>query len=93
MKEASEGKLNRTNPLGTERGVRQASSRLRALAARLEHQASLIRNGGFNPQAEAQAGRLADEAFAIRWALRRIAPEVEQVGQVFAALRTLDGQR
>lgn len=61
--------------------------RLRALAARLDHQAALIRNGGFNPDAEAQAGGLADEAFAIRWALRQIAPETEAVGQVFDAVR------
>ena len=57
-------------------GAREVSrhrARLRALAARLDHQAALIRNGGFNPQAEAQAGRLADDAFAVRWALNRIA--------------------
>lgn len=73
--------------------VRRAMARLRDLAARLEHQASLIRNGGFNPQAEAEAGRLADDAFAIRWALRRIAPETEAVGQVFAALQGLGENR
>ena len=67
--------------------ARRALGRLRALAGRLEHRASLIRNGGFNPQAEAEAGRLADDAFAIRWALRRIAPERETVGQVFDALQ------
>ena len=75
------------------RDARRASSRLRGLAARLEHQASLIRNGGFNPHAEAEAGRLADDAFAIRWALRRIAPETEQLGQTFAALRSLGTPR
>jgi hypothetical protein len=68
---------------------RRALGRLRALAARLDHQASLIRNGGFNPKAEAEAGRLADDAFAIRWALRRIAPETEAVGQVFEALHAI----
>ena len=61
--------------------------RLRRLAERLDHQAALIRNGGANMNAEAQAGRLSEEAFAIRWALRQIAPETEAVGQVFAALR------
>ena len=65
--------------------VRRAMGRLRDLAGRLEHRASLIRNGGFNPRAEAEAGRLADDAFAIRWALRRLAPEREAVGQVFDA--------
>ncbi len=93
MSQPSDHNLDRTSGLGTGREARRASSRLRELAARLEHQASLIRNGGFNPYAEAEAGRLADEAFAIRWALRRIAPEAEQLGQVFAALRSLDGQR
>lgn len=67
--------------------TRRHLARLRALAARLDHQAALIRNGGFNPQAEAQAGRLADEAYAVRWALRRIAPETEALAQVFEALR------
>ena len=64
------------------RRARRALGRLRALAGRLEHQASLIRNGGFNPRAEAEAGTLADDAFAIRWALHRIAPEREPAGQV-----------
>ena len=68
---------------------RRALGRLRALAGRLEHQACLIRNGGFNPQAEVEAGRLADDAFAIRWALRRIAPEREAVGQIFDALQDM----
>ncbi|MFQ5776020.1 MAG: hypothetical protein ACE5GS_15980 [Kiloniellaceae bacterium] len=73
-------------PPPSAREVRRYLARLRALAARLDHQAALIRNGGFNPQAEAQAGNLADDAFAIRWALRRIAPETEAIGQLFAAL-------
>ena len=72
--------------------ARRAMARLRQLAARLDHQACLIRNGGFNPQAEAEAGRLSDDAFAIRWALRRIAPEIEAVGQVFESLQTADGK-
>ena len=76
---------------GAER--RRALGRLRALANRLEHQASLIRNGGFNPQAEAEAGGLADNAFAVRCALRRIAPESEAVGQVFQALQSLGARR
>ena len=53
---------------------RRQVARLRTLAARLDHQAALIRNGGFNPAAEAQAGRLADDAYAVRWALRRVGP-------------------
>ncbi len=61
-------------------------ARLRGLAGRLDHQAALIRNGGRDPRAEARAGKLADEAFAIRWALRHIAPEVECVRQTLDAL-------
>ena len=76
-----------TPPANLVREARRSMTRLRDLAARLDHQAALIRNGGFNPAAEAQAGGLADDASAIRWALRRIAPEAEAVGQVFAALR------
>lgn len=68
------------------REARRHMARLRALARRLDHQAALIRNGGYNTQAEAQAGRLADEACAVRWALRRIAPELECVGQFLDAL-------
>ncbi len=66
---------------------RRHLARLRELAGRLDHQAALIRNGGRDPRAEARAGRLTDEAFAIRWALRRIAPEVECVRQTLDALR------
>ena len=65
--------------LRSAREMRRYLARLRTLAVRLEHQAALVRNGGFNPEAEAQAGRLADDAFAIRWALRRI--EVGPVDQ------------
>ena len=72
---------------------RRALGRLRALAGRLEHQASLIRNGGFNPRAETEAGHLTDDAFAVRWALRRIAPEQEAVGQVFQALQGMGERR
>lgn len=79
--------LERSAELNAVKGARRSLTRLRDLASRLEHQAGLIRNGGFNPQAEAEAGHLADDAFAIRWALRRIAPETEQLGQTFAALR------
>jgi hypothetical protein len=60
---------------------RRHLARLRGLAGRLDQQSALIRNGGRDPRAEARAGKLADEAFAIRWALRRIAPETEGVGQ------------
>jgi hypothetical protein len=71
------------------REVRLYLARLRGLAERLDHQAALIRNGGFNTRAEAEAGRLADEAFAIRWALRQIAPEIEAVRQVLGAQHRL----
>lgn len=65
---------------------RRHLARLRGLAGRLDHQAALIRNGGRDPRAETRAGRLADEAFAIRWALRHIAPETECVRQTLDAL-------
>jgi hypothetical protein len=65
---------------------RRHLARLRGLAGRLDHQAALIRNGGRDPRAEARAGKLADESFAIRWALRRIAPETECVRQTLDAL-------
>jgi len=65
---------------------RRHLAQLRGLAGSLDHQAALIRNGGRDPRAEARAGKLADEAFAIRWALRRIAPEVECVRQTLDAL-------
>ncbi len=54
--------------------ARRHMARLRDLAGRLDHQAALIRNGGRDPRAEARAGKLGDEAFAIRWALRHLAP-------------------
>ena len=60
---------------------RRHLARLRGLAGRLDQQSALIRNGGRDPRVEARAGKLADEAFAIRWALRRIAPETEGAGQ------------
>ena len=65
---------------------RRHLARLRDLAGRLDHQAALIRNGGRDPRAEARAGKLADEAFAIRWALRQVAPEVEYLRQTLDAL-------
>lgn len=73
--------------------ARRAMGRLRQLATRLDHQACLIRNSGFNLNAEAEAGRLSDDAFAIRWALRRIEPEIEAVGMVFGTLQTLGEKR
>ncbi len=66
--------------------ARRHLARLRDLAGRLDHQAALIRNGGRDPRAEVRAGKLADEAFAIRWALRQIAPEVECLRQTLDAL-------
>ncbi len=65
---------------------RRHLARLRDLAGRLDHQAALIRNGGRDPRAETRAGKLADEAFAIRWALRQVAPETECVRQTLDAL-------
>lgn len=65
---------------------RRQLRRLRRLAERLDQQACLVRNGGFNCQAEAQAAGLAEDAFALRWALRRLDPELETVRQVFGAL-------
>lgn len=54
-------------------------ARLHEMASRLEQQASLIRCGGFNPKAEAEGGALADDAFAIRDALRELADLRAQV--------------
>jgi hypothetical protein len=71
--------------------ARRHGARLRALAERLDHQAALIRNGGRDFEAEARAGRLDDEAFAIRWALRQIAPELEGPRQTLAALHAIGG--
>ena len=73
------------------REARRQMARLRGLAGRLDHQAALIRNGGRDLHAEARAGKLDDEAFAIRWALRRIAPETECLRQTFAALHAIGG--
>ena len=65
---------------------RRHLARLRDLAGRLDHQAALIRNGSRDPRAETRAGKLADEAFAIRWALRELAPETECIRQTLDAL-------
>ncbi len=73
--------------------ARRHMARLRDLAGRLDHQAALIRNGGRDPRAEARAGKLSDEAFAIRWALRRIAPEFECLRQTLAARHGPHGAR
>lgn len=67
---------------------RRRLGRLRRLAARLDHQALLIRNGGFDPRAEARAGQVSDDARALRWALAHLAPETECVGQVFAVFES-----
>ncbi len=65
---------------------RRHLARLRDLAGRLDHQAALIRNGGRDPRAETRAGKLADDSFAIRWALRQVAPETEYLRQTLDAL-------
>lgn len=69
------------------RDARRHLARLRALSRRLDHQAALLRNSGYDTRAEAQAGDLAADAFALRWALRRIAPALEGPGQLFAEMR------
>ncbi len=89
MPQPSDSNADANDGTTAHREARRALARLRLLATRLDHQACLIRNSGFNPQAEAEAGRLADDAFAIRWALRRIAPATEAVGQVFDAMQGL----
>ena len=73
------------------RAARRHRARLRALSERLDHQAALIRNGGRDFEAEARAGKLDDEAFAIRWALNQIAPELESPRQTRAALHAIGG--
>ena len=73
------------------REARRHMARLRDLAGRLDHQAALIRSGGRDLHAEARAGKLNDEAFAIRWALRRIAPETECRRQTRAARHGIGG--
>ncbi len=73
------------------REARRHMARLRGLAGRLDHQAALIRNGGRDLHAEARAGKLNDEAFAIRWALRQIAPETECPRQTLAAVHAIGG--
>jgi len=76
-------------PVGAE--ARQYLRRLRALSERLDQQAALVRNGGYDTGAERRAGRLADDAFAVRWALRRICAESEFLQQFFASLDTAGG--
>ena len=81
-------------PTGKGASAREAlrhMARLRDLTGRLDHQAALIRNAGRDLHAEARAGKLDDEAFAIRWALRRIAPETECLRQTFAVLHVIGG--
>jgi hypothetical protein len=60
--------------------------RLRTLAERLDQQAALVRNGGYDTSAERRAGRLLDDAYAVRWALRQISAESEFLHQFFASL-------
>ncbi len=73
------------------RAARRHRARLGALAERLDHQAALIRNVGRDFEAEARAGKLDDEAFAIRWALNQIAPELEAPRQTRAAFHAIGG--
>ena len=72
------------SPIGAD--AQQYLRRLRVLSERLDQQAALVRNGGFDTSAEHRAGRLADDAFAVRWALRQICAESEFLNQFFGAL-------
>jgi len=76
-------------PMGADAG--QYLRRLRALSERLDQQAALVRNGGYDTSAERRAGRLADDAFAVRWALRQVCAESEFLGQFFTALENTGG--
>lgn len=67
--------------------------RLRVLSERLDQQAALVRNGGYDTNAEQRAGRLADDAFAVRWALRQICAESEFLNQFFGALEKAAGEK
>ena len=73
------------------REVRLHLARLHGLAGRLDGQAALIRNGGRDLRAETRAGKLDDEAFAIRWALARIASGTERVRRNIAARPGIGG--
>lgn len=76
-------------PRGAE--ARRYLRRLRALSERLDQQAALVRNGGYDTGAERRAGRLADDAFAVRWALRQISAESEFLHQFFGTLGNVGG--
>jgi flagellar biosynthesis/type III secretory pathway ATPase len=67
--------------------------RLRTLAERLAQQAALVRNGGYDTGAERRAGRLLDDAYAVRWALRQICAESEFLHRFFASLDQAGGPR
>lgn len=78
MTQATSPYLNR--PLRSEREAREerhCKRRLRNIAERFEDEAARYRNGGFDMNAEARAGAASEEAFAVRWALRRLA-EIER---------------
>jgi len=78
-----------SSPLGAD--AHRYVRRLRALSERLDQQAALVRNGGYDTSAERRAGRLADDAFAVRWALRQICAESEFLNQFFTALENAGG--
>jgi flagellar biosynthesis/type III secretory pathway ATPase len=67
--------------------------RLRTLAERLAQQAALVRNGGYDTSAERRVGRLLDDAYAVRWALRQICAESEFLQQFFSSLDQAGGAR
>lgn len=54
-------------------------ARLRELATRLEGQALFHRNSAGNMHAEAEAGRLQDDANAVRWAMEQAGASMEGV--------------
>lgn len=56
-------------------------ARLDRMERSLTHRASLIRNGGFNMDAEKEAGQLEDGARAIRWAIEQVERDAERAAQ------------
>ncbi len=64
---------------------------LNDLANRLDHQVALIRNAVGNRDGETRAGKLADEAQAIRWALRQIADSGAELREAFLRGNNLQG--
>jgi hypothetical protein len=70
----------------TPHDTRLRMDRLRTLADRLEHSATLVRNGDNTAAGEKSAIALTREAAAVRWALVQIDPLVETPRQLFEKL-------